>query len=121
MFATIKQYFFFVDQIMFPEFVLLLYIYIMHVQSCIVYKWMTVLFLVIKNIKVEQMNVFTGYLLFEEFLSVEHCNEFSFSFKKRKTCIYALLAHKFQRNQNVFIRCLNMSLYIKQEKTFFFY
>lgn len=56
----------------------------MHVQSCIVYKWMTVLILVIKNIKVEQMNVFTGYLLFEEFLSVEHCNEFSFSFKKKK-------------------------------------
>lgn len=56
----------------------------MHVQSCIVYKWMAVLILVIKDIKVEQLNVFTSYLLFEEFLSVEHCNEFSFSFKKKK-------------------------------------
>lgn len=66
-FTTIKQYFFFVDQIMLPEFVLLLYIYIMHAQSCLVYKWMTVLILVIKDIKVEQLNVFTGYILFEEF------------------------------------------------------
>lgn len=93
----------------------------MHVQSCIVYKWMTVLILVIKDIKVEQLNVFTGYILFEEFLSVEHCNEFSLSLKKRKTCMYALLASEFQRNQNIFIRCLDICLYIKQEKTFFFY
>lgn len=56
----------------------------MHVQSCIVYKWITVLIFVIKDIKIEQLNVFTGYILFEEFLSVEHCNELSLSFKKRE-------------------------------------
>lgn len=120
-FTTIKQYFFFVDQIMFPEFVLLLYIYIMHVQSCIVYKWMTVLILLIKDIKVEQLNVLQVTFFLKKNFSVEHCNEFSLSFKNRKTCIHALLAHKFQRNQNIFIRCLNTYLYIKQEKTFFFY
>lgn len=71
---------FFFDQIMFPEFVLhvLLYIYIMHVQSRIVYKLMTVitvLILVIKDVKIVQLNVFTDLILFEEFfLSVENYN-----------------------------------------------
>lgn len=66
---------------------------------------------------------FTGYFLFEKKnFSVEHCNVIqSFVSKNRKTCIHAILAHKFQRNQNIFIRCLNTYLYIKQEKTFFFY
>lgn len=78
--ATTKQYFLFFDQIMFPEFVLhvLLYIYIMHVQSRIVYKLMTVitvLILVIKDVKIVQLNVFTDLILFEEFfLSVENYN-----------------------------------------------
>lgn len=114
----------FFDQIMFHDIVLLLYIYIMYVQSGRVYKLMTIIIVlvpVIKDVKIVQLNVFTGFILFEEFLTVEHCNEFSLSFKKRKTCIYALLAHKFQRNQIIFMRCLNTCLYIKQEKTFSFY
>lgn len=74
----------------------------MHVQSCIVYKWMTVLFLVIKNIKVEQMNVFTGYLLFEEFLSIEHCNEFSFSFKKKGKLAFMHYSHTSFKETKMF-------------------
>lgn len=55
---------------MFPEFELLLFIYIMHVQSRTVYKLMTTIIVVvpvIKDLKVVQLNVLTGLILFEEF------------------------------------------------------
>lgn len=74
----------------------------MHVQSCIVYKWMAVLILVIKDIKVEQLNVFTGNILFEEFFSVEHCNEFSISFKKREKLAYMHYSHTSFKETKIF-------------------
>lgn len=52
------------DQIVFHEFVLLLFIYIMHVQSHIVYKLMTVrivLVPVIKDVKIVQLCVLQVY------------------------------------------------------------
>lgn len=60
----------------------------MHVQSRIVYKKMaviTVLISVIKDVKVVQLNVFTGLIFFKYFFSsIENYNEFSISFKKER-------------------------------------
>lgn len=94
----------FFDQIMFHDIVLLLYIYIMHVQSRIVYKLMTIIIVlvpVIKDVKIVQLNVFTGFILFEEFLTVEHCNEFSLSLKKEKLA-YMHYSHTSFKETKIF-------------------
>lgn len=69
-FTTIKPYFLFLDQIDFHEFVLLLFLYIMHAQSHIVYKLMTVIIVlvpVIKDVKIVQLYVLLVYFFLNIF------------------------------------------------------